>query len=193
MLLPSLRQIQLARGKRRLQRLPRRRLEQLPLFHIETLHLELTLEREGSALRLDARLERAVGLSGGAAAQHVIALDLLLLELLLLEALLELKLLEAPCVGGAEIVAPRADALLKVEIERVLLLPELKVAALDGRACGGSVCALPQRGGETQRKHDGKSGGGTQTHFHRTTAGQQRFHGRVVERHIICQTSKVIN
>jgi hypothetical protein len=76
-------------------------------------------------------------------------LKLLLLELLLLEPLLQVKLIEAALVRGAEVVTPRTNALLKIQVERVLVLLHVQLTALAcssrGVRPGGQLEARKER------------------------------------------------
>jgi hypothetical protein len=126
--------------------LPRRGLKQALLLEIEALQLKLALRRERFALRVEPRRERRIRQCAGAAQQEL-ALDLLLLELALRHALLELKLLEPPRVRGSDVVTRRAQRLLEVQIERVLLLLELKLSARAGQL----GCARRTRAGEQEK------------------------------------------
>ena len=69
-----------------MKRLPRRRIEELPLLQLEALELKLSLLREDLALRRGVGIARQ-RIGGWAVPPHPVALNLLLLELLLLETL----------------------------------------------------------------------------------------------------------
>jgi hypothetical protein len=112
-----------------LQRLARRRLQQALAVELELLDLQLALLRESFALRAQVRVARPRRQRRRVAPQELVALNLLLLELLQLQALLEIELIETSRIGRREVVAPRTHALLQIQIERVLLLPQLQLAA----------------------------------------------------------------
>jgi hypothetical protein len=119
--------------ERRLQRLWCRGLQQPVLIELETLDLKLALLREELALHV----ERAVaefGCNRAGLSQRAFTLDLMHFELMLLQPLLELELLQPACVLRGEVGLPRAQALLKTQIERVLLLFHVQ-PALIARVC----------------------------------------------------------
>ena len=111
-------------------------MEQALAVDLELLQLEQALLSVDAVLSADARVARAVRKRARLAAQALVALDLQVLELLLLKALIEVELIEPARVGGREIVAPGTQALLEIQIQRVLLLAQLKLAA---RALGVRV------------------------------------------------------
>src|SRR4051794_34916737 len=125
--LRSLRQVELRRADRRLQKPGGDRAQQPPLLEGETPQLEVGLPLENLALRVEPRVGRSVRQSGTAPQQRF-ALELLLLELLLLDALIELELLELARVRRRNGMIRRAQALLHVQIQRVLLLLNLQLA-----------------------------------------------------------------
>lgn len=109
---------------------------QQPLpIEIEALDLELALEGEQLALRREAPVE-AIGRQRGIRSEQVLALELLPIQLLLLQPLIELKLLDSACIGWAHTVLARGEALLKAEIERTLLLLDLKMTPRCGKIGG---------------------------------------------------------
>jgi hypothetical protein len=132
---PRLRKAELA-ARGRLQRLARRGLQQALAVELELLDLELALLRESFALSAQMRVAHAGRQRSGLAPRELVALHLLLLELLQLQTLLELELVETSRIGRREVVTPRAHTLLQIQIERVLLLPQLQLAA---RAVGVRV------------------------------------------------------
>jgi hypothetical protein len=81
------------------------------------------------ALRAQMRVAHAGRQRSGLSSRELVALDLLLLELLQLQALLQVELVETPRIAGRKVVRPRTHALLEVQIERVLLLSQLQLAA----------------------------------------------------------------
>ena len=148
--------------RRRLQRLARHRLQQPLAIELELLRLELALLRVDLALCADPGVRDARRQCVRLAPQELVAVRLLELELLLLQTLLEIELIEPPRVGGREVVAARAQALLEVQIERVLLLAELKLAA---RAVGGRA---RRRSSRARERDATELAGEIFAHFDRT-------------------------
>ena len=75
----------------------------------------------------------------------MVALQLMLLELVVLHTLSELKRLEPALVSRIEIEAPRAQILLQVQIECILLLFEMKPAMRPGNVRGVRAGAHQQQ------------------------------------------------
>lgn len=126
-------------GRRtRLQRSPWQRLYEPLLIEVEALRLQLALLSKQIALQVHAPAHVIVAQERPASFEHALAVGLVQLELLLPETLLQLELLDSACIGGARIVTPRAQAVvLQVEVERILLLLQLQVAAVVRVRCAG--------------------------------------------------------
>jgi hypothetical protein len=127
-------QIQLRISDRRLERRARHRLHEPALLEVEVLHLKLALGRERSLLVLEAMMADVGRKMGSVLARLICALKLLLVEDLLLHPLLHLKLLEAARVRGRQIGATPGEPLPEIEIQGVLLLLDLKLAAMRSHA-----------------------------------------------------------
>jgi hypothetical protein len=128
----------------------------LLLLHVEALDLELALLRETLALQGVARVLRSRGRRARWAPELILALELLLLEHLLLDALLQLELAEPALVSRRQVVTARADALLQLKIERVLLLLNLQLAAI---ACGTlrmRICSEREKRQQRECAYEGK-------------------------------------
>ena len=107
---------------------------------LETLKLELPLLRKTIALRLEPRcVVRCLP------PEAQLALELLLLELLVFESLLQLKGVESPRVFRRELRCAAADALLKLKVERILLLLELELPVLGNRVRRAGTCTVERR------------------------------------------------
>ena len=117
------------------------------LIELEALDLKLALLREQLALRVQ-RAVAELGRDGAGLSQRAIALDLMHFELMLFQPLLKLELVQPPCVLRREVVLPRAQALLQPQIERVLLLLDLKPAVIRG------TCRVRAAGEVKQRAHE---------------------------------------
>jgi hypothetical protein len=113
---------------RALERLARRGLEQPLAVELELLRLKLPLLLEDFALRTQACVCGAGRKRTRFAAHPLVLKELLLFQLLPLKPLIEIEPVETARVGGREIRTARAQALLEVEIERVLLLAKLELA-----------------------------------------------------------------
>ena len=109
-------------------------------IELEALNLELALLRELLALPFEA-----TRVMGCLAAQAELALELLLLELLVLKSLLELQRVESARVLRCELGRPAPDALLQLEVERVLLLLELELAMLENSVCRARTGSVERR------------------------------------------------
>ena len=100
------------------------------------LHLKLALGRECSLLVVEALMADFGWKMRSVLARLICALKLLLFEKLLLHPLVHLKLLEAPRVRGRQIGATSGQPLPKIEVQGILLLLELKLAAMRSHAPG---------------------------------------------------------
>ena len=145
----TLRELKLTRAERRLERLARHRLEEALPVELELLALELALRRENLALCIEAPVERFGRVGSRLLPQRALALDLLDIELLLLHALLQVELVEPALVRRAEIVAPRPRALLKLEVECVVLLLHVQPPRV-GRGTWQGRCREEKAGGEAR-------------------------------------------
>ena len=121
------------------------------LIELKALDLELALLREQLALRVQCAVAE-FGRDGAGLSQGAIALDLMHFELMLFQPLLKLELVQPPGVLRREVMLPRAQALLQPEVERVLLLLELKPAVIHSACRVRAAGKVKQRAGEHRVK-----------------------------------------
>jgi hypothetical protein len=126
----GLSQIELGISDGRLKRRARQRLDELALLEVELLHLKLALGCERSPIVVEVLMAHVRGKLRSVLACLKRALKLLLFQKLLLHPLLHLELLETSRVRWRQVRAPSGKPLPQIEVQGILLLPELKLAAM---------------------------------------------------------------
>jgi hypothetical protein len=123
-------QIELGTADRRLERSAWHRLHEPALLELELLRLKLALAVERSTLVVEALVTDVSRKMLDVLPCLKCALKLLLFQELSFHPLLHLELLQAPGVRGRQVLSAAGERLPEVEVERILVLPELKLAAM---------------------------------------------------------------